>query len=101
MKKKHRKHNSHLIFVLLGFLVLLFFVVFALGYYRSLHTFEDVSLEDNTGTYEEGIVIDSPFESDSDSDTQVNTEANLNINPFTASVFDAGTSYRGAEDTRE
>ena len=95
MKKKHRKHNSHLIFVLLGFLILLFFTIFALGYYESLYQYEDVSV-DTSGTYEDGIQTMSPFE-----DTQQvvqEGEVGLNVNPFTASVFDAGTSYRSATD---
>lgn len=57
----HKKHNSHHIFLFLGLLVLLFIIIFGIGYFQSEYRFDGAIEIDNTQNYEEGITIVNPF----------------------------------------
>ena len=56
-----RKHHSHIIFLLIGLLVLIFALIFGVQYFKSEYSFNDVIPESSEQSYDEGSLTDNPF----------------------------------------
>lgn len=76
---KHKKHNSHYIFALLGVLILLFLVVFGTRYFQGQYSFEPVAVA-GPQAYDDGVSIENPF--------SVTASNQINYKPFTGESLD-------------
>lgn len=56
-----KTHSSHLIFILLGLLLLLFMFVFGIQYFRSNYNFKPLENILGSEDYEEGVSLNNPF----------------------------------------
>ncbi|MFT7328230.1 MAG: hypothetical protein ACI870_000416 [Crocinitomicaceae bacterium] len=69
-----KNHSSHIIFVYLGALLLLFILVFGIHYFQSQYTFEVVDTLDASQDYDDGKKLYNPF--------TTNIEKEISLDPY-------------------
>jgi hypothetical protein len=76
----YKKHNSHHIFLFLGFLILLFILIFGIRHFASEYTYSKDGIEiDNSQSYDDSLYSLNPFMYA----TEENRESEQKIIPMT------------------